>query len=413
MPPPAQAGPRPGVWSAFSFRDYRVLWLAGIAAIFTNDLRQLAAGFWLYQATGSAAQLGLLGGVQLVVQIPALLFGGTLADRLDRKWLVASTQGVGVVFVGGMAVLAASGALLPWHVYVATAVLSVTGVFGNPARSALIAVVVPAEHLGAAVASNIATAQLGTVAAPLAFAAVAEYVSLTAAFALATLIAIPAMVLPLLLRASARPEAPADGLSTLQRTWEGFTFVRGHELLPALYLLDMGVTVFTFYRQLYPVLADQLFGGGAGTVGLLTSANAAGSVAGSLAMLFLTRFRHTGRTVLFATAAYALALVPFALIGWLPVGMALIAIAGGMDAISVTARQLTVQLTTPDAMRGRALSIQTLAAQTANNIGTLEVGLASGLIGASRTLILGATVALAITGVAWRRARGLSTYEAP
>lgn len=401
------------MWSAFHFRDYRVLWLAMIAATFTNDLRLLAAGVWLYEETGSAAQLGLLGGVQLVVQIPALLFGGTLADRLDRKWLVIGTQAVGLVFVSAMALLAATDQLAPWHVYVATAVLAVTGVFGNPARSALIAVVVPVEHLGAAVASNIATVQLGTVAAPLAFAAVAEYVNLTAAFVLAAVIAVPAMVLPALLRVSARPQAPADGLSTIQRTWEGFSFVRTHQLLPALYLLDMGVTVFTFYRQLYPVLADQLFGGGAGTVGLLTSANAAGTVLGSFAMLFLTRYRHTGRTVLWATAVYALALVPFALVSWLPAGLLLIATLGGMDAISVTARQLTVQLTTPDSMRGRALSIQTLAAQTANNIGTLEVGLASGAIGATRTLLLGATVALTITGLAWRKARALTDYRAP
>jgi predicted MFS family arabinose efflux permease len=277
----------------------------------------------------------------------------------------------------------------------------------------LIAAVVPIEHLPAAVASNVATVQVGTVAAPLAFAGVAEFVSLTAAFVLAAVVAVPATLLPVLLKSQARPEAPADGLSTLQRTWQGFQFVRRHQLLPALYLLDMGVTVFTFYRQLYPVLADQLFEGGAGTVGLLTSANSLGTMVGSFAMLFMARFRHTGRVVLGATAVYALALIPFALIGWLPVGLLLIAVAGGTDAISVTARQMTVQLTTPDSMRGRALSIQTLAAQTANNMGTLEVGFASAAIGASRTLVLGGTVAIAITTLAWRKARGLTSYEAP
>jgi MFS transporter, ENTS family, enterobactin (siderophore) exporter len=270
-PSPSQV--RATAWSAFRFREYRVLWLAMIAAIFTNELRMLAAGVWLYQETGSAAQLGLLGGVQLVVQIPALLFGGTLADRLDRKWLVAGTQGVALVFVGGMAALAVIDALAPWHVYAATAVLSVTGVFGNPARSALIAAVVPVEHLQGAVASNVATVQVANVAAPLAFAFVVGSLNLTATFVLAALVSIPAAALPLLLRANARPEVPADGLSTLQRTWQGFLFVRQHELLPALYLLDMGVTVLTFYRQLYPVLADQLFQGDASTVGLLTSAN--------------------------------------------------------------------------------------------------------------------------------------------
>lgn len=216
-----------------------------------------------------------------------------------------------------------------------------------------------------------------------------------------------------MLRARAKPEAPADGLSTAQRTWDGFKFVRKHELLPALYLLDMGVTVLTFYRQLYPAVADQLFRGGAGTVGLLTSANSLGTMAGSFAMLFLAKYSHAGRIVLVATAAYALVLIPFAIVGWLLLGMLLIAMLGGMDAISVTARQLTVQFTTPDAMRGRALSIQTLAAQTANNIGTLEVGFASAAIGATRALIIRGAVTTAITAIAWRKARGLTSYEAP
>src|SRR5918994_1879483 len=94
-----------GTWSALAYPQYRLLWLGTIAAIVTSELRLVVTGVWLYEETGSAAQLGLLGLIQLVVQIPALLFGGTLADRLDRRKLVASTQAVGFVFVAGIAVL--------------------------------------------------------------------------------------------------------------------------------------------------------------------------------------------------------------------------------------------------------------------------------------------------------------------
>src|SRR5438094_10093934 len=111
--------------------------------------------------------------------------------------------------------------------------------------------------------------------------------------------------------------------------------------------------------------------------------------------------------VLIAHLVYALLLFPFALIHWLPVGLLLIAGLGGMDAITVTVRQATVQLTTPDEMRGRALSVQTLSAQTANNVGTLWVGMLSAVIGASSTLLLGGTASIAFTAYVWQRVKAV------
>lgn len=404
---------RRGTWSALAYRDYRVLWLATIASIVAQELRLQSTAFWLYDETGSAAQLGLLGLIQLFVQVPALLFGGTFADRWDRRWLVASTQAVSFLFVAGIAVLAIADQLAPWHIYVATAVLSVSSVFGNPARNALIAATVPREQLVDAVTTNWVTQQIATVAGPLAFAAVAEFVGLDATFVLGAAVALPSVLLPMLLRVSGVPEGRDEAGSVLQRTWEGLKFVRGHPLLPALYLLDTGVTVVSFYRQLFPVLADQLFGGGAGVVGLLTAANSAGAIGGSFVVLGLRRFKRTGLIVLIAHVIYALLLFPFALNPWLPLGMVLIAGLGGMDAISVTVRQATVHLTTPDAMRGRALSVLVLSAQTANNVGTIWVGMLSALIGASGTLLVGGASSLAFVGWAWGRVRGLREYRAP
>ena len=163
--------PRPlRLWSALEFRDYRVLWVSSIAWMLTQQLRLLVTAVWLFEATGSAAQLGLIGAIQLVVQIPALLFGGALADRIDRKLLMAGTQAVTFGVVAMLAVLASSGELDPWHVYLATAITSVTTVLGQPARSALTAVVVPRNYLMHAVATNNVTIQIGSIAAPLLFA---------------------------------------------------------------------------------------------------------------------------------------------------------------------------------------------------------------------------------------------------
>lgn len=415
--PPAPTEPsrrRTGTWSSLAYPQYRLLWAATVAAIVTSELRLVLTGVWLYEETGSAAQLGILGLIQLVVQIPALLFGGTLADRWDRRMLTAATQFVTLLFIGGMTALALLDWLVPWHVYVATAVLSVSSVFGNPARSALISATVPPEEMVDAVTTNFASQQIATVVAPLGFAALVRFADINAAFVLATLIAVPSVVLPLMMRIPRvdRPAARDEG-SLLRRTWEGLLYVRVHPLLPALYFMDTGMTIVSFYRQMYPVFADHLYGGGAVIVGLLTAANSVGAILGSFGVLWLRRVKRTGLMVLAAHLAYALLLFPFAVVTWLPLGLVLLAGLGAMDAVSVTVRQATVQLSTPDEMRGRALSVQTLSAQTANNVGTLWVGMLSAAIGASFTLLIGGGASLLFVGYVWQRVKAVREYRAP
>lgn len=415
MTQPPAVSRRRGTWSSLARPQYRILWAGTVAAIITSELRLVVTGVWLYDRTGSAAQLGILGLIQLVVQIPALLFGGTLADRLDRRLLTAGTQAITLLFIAAMTGLAVTDLLQPWHVYIATAVLSVSSVFGNPARSALISATVPPEEMVDAVTTSFASQQIATVVAPLGFAALAKFADLNAAFILCTLVAVPAVVLPMLLNVPSMPIASASsGDSLLKRTWEGLVYVRVHPLLPALYLMDTGVTVVSFYRQMYPVFADQLFDGGAVTVGLLTAANSIGAILGSFAVLWLRGVKRTGMLVLVAHFIYALLLFPFATIHWLPAGLVLLACLGGMDAITVTVRQATVQLSTPDEMRGRALSVQTLSAQTANNLGTLWVGMLSATpLGAMGTLLIGGVASLGFTGWVWQRVKAVREYRAP
>ena len=81
-------------WSALDYGDYRWLWAASVTWMLTQQLRLLVTAVWLFDETGSAAQLGIVGGVQLIVQVPALLYGGTMADRVDRKRLIAAMQAI-------------------------------------------------------------------------------------------------------------------------------------------------------------------------------------------------------------------------------------------------------------------------------------------------------------------------------
>ena len=401
-------------WSALAFRDYRMLWLSGVAQMVTMQMRMLVSGVWLYEVTGSGLQLGLLGVVQLVMQLPAILYGGALADQIDRKKLMAYTQLVSLALIGAMTVLAAGDNLRPWHIYAVTAILSVASTLGSPSRSALTANVVPRSHLMHAVALNTATFQVGAVAAPLAFAAAISYFEdYVYIFALTTIIALPSVALPLLIKVSGIPvDRQRDG-SMLSRMWDGFLYVKTHPILPGLYIMDIGVTIVSHYRQILPLFADKLFKGGAATVGILTAANSAGGILGTFSVLFLTRYRAKGMLVVYATLAYALLLIVFGFTTSLWLGVIILAGLGASDAVGMATRQTTVQLTTSDNMRGRAVSFSSVSAMTANNLGTFEVGFMSEAIGADKTLILGGAVGIVVVLIVWAMVRGIRDYRYP
>lgn len=375
-------------------------------------MRILVTAQWLFEATGSPAQLGLIGAVQLVVQIPALLWGGALADYMNRKHLVAVAHTVTLVVMLGMAFLSAAGLLTVWQVYIAIAITAATQVISQPAASALTPAVVPRRHIMLAITTDTATMNGGSILAPLLFAGVAEGAGLTAAFFVAAATAAPAAFLPLFIHARGQVEQAPEG-STVRRVWEGFLFVIRHPILPGLFLLDIGITVVSFYREILPVLAKGLFQGGAGAVGVLGSANSAGAVAGSFGALFFAGYRSKGMLVIYASLAYGLVLLLFSNSTTLWAGGITIALLGAADAVTVAIRQTTVTLTTPDHMRGRASAFLVLAAVTANNIGTLWVGLWSALIGETATMTMGGFLAVGATILIWRVWRPLRDYRYP
>jgi predicted MFS family arabinose efflux permease len=402
--------PRP--WDAFQNPDYRLLWGAGFSGSIVVWLRILVTAQWLLDVTGSAALVGFIGVVQLVVQIPALLWGGTLADRLDRKRVMALANAVTLGVMLTLGLLDLAGQLTPVLVYLGIALTAASQMFASPARSALVPAVVPEHQLMLAVSTDTASQNVAAIVGPLIFAGVALAFGLTTAFLVAAALSVPAVLLPLLISASGHA-AQRSGGSALAQTWDGFRYVSRHPILPGLFLLDTGITVASFYREILPVLAQGLFRGGAGATGLLGAANSAGAVAGSFLALLLSGYRAKGMLVLYATLAYGLLLLGFGTVTTLWLGAAMIAGLGAADAVTVAVRQTTVMLTTPDAMRGRAFSLMILAAQTANNVGTIWVGLWAGIIGAANTMVLGSVISVVATLVIWRWWRPIREYRSP
>ncbi|MEZ5557735.1 MAG: MFS transporter [Pseudomonadales bacterium] len=411
-PPHLPARPtRP--WHAFLYRDYRVLWAAMVTSAIVVWMRILSTSQWLLDETGSAVLVGMIGVVQLIVQVPALLWGGTLADRVDRKRLMALANGTTSIALLTLGFLNLNGALTPAMVYVGIALTAASQMLASPARSALVPIVVPERHLLLAASTDTASQNGAAIAGPLLFAAVALGAGLSATFLLAGVISLLSTALPLFIRARGIADGHAHDApsSAAAQTWEGLRYVSRHPILPGLFLLDAGITVASFYREILPVLALGLFAGGASATGMLGAANSTGAILGSFLALFLVGYRAKGMLVLYASFAYGFILFGFGMATTLWFGALMIAALGAADAVTVAVRQTTVMLTTPDNMRGRAFALMILAAQTANNVGTIWVGAWAASIGAANTMLLGGVISVLATALIWRFWRPIREFR--
>ena len=396
-------------WAAFAYRDFTMLWMGNVSATVTQQMRILVSAQWLYETTGSAAQLGLLGAVQLL-QMPVVLYGGALADNADRKKLMVMTQAVAFGMLLALTVLALSGGLETWHIFAVTGLSGMFNMIGSPARQAMVSRVVPRSHIAHAVSTNTATFQISGIVAPLLFIFMFEVFGAGAAFAVATSMAGVSVITPFFISVSGAPQGGTRpvGIGSIV---EGWRFVFSHKILPGLYLMDIGVTIVSFYRMLFPIFADQLYGLGAAGVGLLNIANSLGGVAGTIIVLRTATMKHKGKIVLVATMAYAILLFAFGINRIFLVGLVIVALLGAADAVGMVMRQTVVQLTTPDKLLGRASSAHSFSAMGANNIGQIEVGVMSGVIGAGNTMVLGGLVSVLVVMAIWQFMPGVKQYE--
>ena len=387
----------------FRYRDYRLLMVAIVGSSIVVWMRILGTSQWILDDTGSAFLVAVIGIVQLVVQFPITLWAGTLADHLDRKQLMSISHGITAITLLALGLCNAVDFLNPFFVYVGIAIMAATHMLASPAGSAMVAVIIPEKDLMPANSTETALRNIAAIVGPLLFAVIASTLGLTWVFLAGGLITAVAALAPSLIRAVGKSVKPDqhEQQSQFALTLEGLRYTAKHPILPGLFLLDAGITTASFYREILPVLALGLFAGGASATGMLGSANSTGAIAGSFVALLLISFRAKGMLVLYASFAYGFFLFGFGLTNSLLIGIIMIALLGAADAVTVTVRQTTIMLTTPDYMRGRAFALMVLAAQTANNVGTIWVGTWAGLIGASNTMVMGGIIAIAMTALIW------------
>jgi MFS family permease len=315
-------------------RDLRTLVAGQVVSVLGTQMTTVAVPYQVYKLTDSSLDVGLVSLATLVPVLAGSLIGGTIA---------------------GLAVNATGRPAL-WPLFVCPALAGGLGTFEDSALGAVIPNLVRRSEVPAASAVFQAIFQLGLIAGPalsgllLASAGVRFVYWTDAATFGAGLVAALAI----------SPQLPAGGGQRpgLRSVLDGIRFARRHQAIQGAFLIDLGATVFGLPRALFPALAATVFRGGPATLGLLYAAPGAGALAGTLTTGWAGRVRRQGRAVIIAVIIWGLAIACFGLTARLPAALALLAVAGWADVISAVFRSAIVQLSVPDALRGRLTGLQ-------------------------------------------------------
>ena len=395
---------------AFRYRDFCLMWLGACASTIGTFVQQFAQSWLIYDLTKDPFYLGL---DLFLGQLPVILFslvGGVFADRMDRRKMLLSSQYIQMTCAFILTALFLAHTVKVWHILSLSFVVGLGQSFGGPAYSALLPTLVPAEDLSNAIAMNTIQFNLARVLGPtlggLAYATLGP----TWCFALNG-VSFLAVILSLMMIHV--KFVPAKSKETILKSMsEGIAFILQREGLAALVFLAFSTTLLGFsLTGFLPVIVRTVFQGGPRTYQLLLVCSGAGSIVGALIVAASERLKEHGRVALLTLLALGTAIVGFAMSRWLPLSCVLIFISGAAIMASASLMLSLVQLIVSEQMRGRVMSVYSLAFRAGIPLGSLALGKLIPIFGITAALGGSGILLIAITLIFLIVMRSVATFQ--
>ena len=395
---------------------FRRLWFGLGVNNLGAQITAVVVALQIYQITGSSFSVGMLGGFSLVPLVVMGLYGGAIADAMDRRKLMLWSSGGQACCSAVLLAQALLDLRSVWLLYLVVAVQS--GLFAviSPARQATIPRLVGLDQLPAANALSQLSWSLGMTLGPLLGGFLVYLQGFPLAYA-ADLLTFIAGLYAVFRLPPVPPEGATGERAGFKSVVEGLRYLRGRKVVLMTFLVDLNAMIFGMPRALFPAIAGAFFAGGAGTVGLLNAAPAAGAFIGATFSGGLTRVRRQGLAVLIAVFVWGLAITAFGFTHVLWVGLALLAVAGAADMVSAVFRMTILQSDTPDALRGRLQGVFVVVVVGGPRIGDVEAGTVASIWGERVSVVSGGllcmlgVVVLAVLVPSFARYRAPTTPE--
>ncbi|MFC5219115.1 MFS transporter [Streptomyces coerulescens] len=388
--------------------DFRRLWLAGLVTTFGSFLTFVALPVQIKELTGSAAAVGAIGAVELVPLIVFGLYGGALADALDKRGLILWTE-------VGQGVLSAAllvNALLPepavWPLYVVAALSSALVSVQRPALDSLWPRIVAHDHLPAAASLNALRWTVGGVAGPALAGVVVAYAGLGWAYAadLLTFVVSVVLIIPL----ASSPAAHEAAKPSLKAIAEGARYAWGRKELLGTYAIDLAAMFLAMPLAVLPFLADEL--DAEWSLGLMYAAVPFGSLLVSVSSGWTGRIHRHGRMVVLAAALWGVAVAGAGVVDNVWLVLLFLTVAGGCDMVSGLFRGVMWNQTIPDELRGRLAGIELLSYSVGPTLGQVRSGGFAAWWGVRASVWSGGLLCVGAVGLLALCLPKLMTYDA-
>lgn len=397
--------------SPFRHRDFALYWVGQCVSQVGTFVELTATTYLLYAITGSPVLLGIGGLVRGLPILLLALFGGALADRIDRKRLLLVTQCSQVVTSLILGTLVITGAVTFWHIYLIGLVNATLSAFDAPARNSFYPLLIPRADFQNAVTLSSIILRLSTLLGP-AVAGVLIATSGPATPFFVNAVSYFAIIGALLrIRTDVRPAA-GPRASLRSAAWSGLRYARRSAILPLVLGTEAALSVFGHNTALITIFARDVLHVGPEGLGLLLSAVGGGAIAGSLVLVASGDVRRKGLVMVAAGLLYAVALLGFARSTSFSVSLGVLFVLGTADAFWGAMRSTIVQLAATDAYRGRMMALVTVASRGLTSAGQLETGALVALVGAPVAALLNGTLvgaAVLAAGLSSPRLRAFRT----
>ncbi|HEX6230970.1 MAG TPA: MFS transporter [Actinomycetota bacterium] len=383
-------------------RDFRRIWLGMLVSELGYQFALVATYVQVTELTGQPAAVGAIGLFGFVALVIGTIVGGTFVDAYDRRTILIFSQMGYMVGSGALLAGALHGHPPVAVVYGAVALIAAVSAIDLPTRSAMTPRLVTREHLPSALALTQVVWNGTALLGPALAGVVIARLGLAWAYAIdvVTYVAMLAAAISIGRLPPDRTTRTTGGLAAVR---EGLAYLRGRRVLQSTFAIDIVAMVFGMPRALFPILVVTQFGRGAGVVGLLFAAPAVGAVVGALTTGWVGRVRHQGRAVIWAVVVWGAGIAAFGLVGdnlWL--ALFLLAVAGAADVISAVFRNVILQLSVPDSLRGRLSGFHILVVTGGPRLGDLEAGLVAQAFTPTVSVVSGGLLCMAGAGVlAW------------
>jgi MFS family permease len=376
-------------------RPFLLFWLARVFSAIAFQISAVAVGWQVYELTGSAFKLGMVGLAQFLPMVILTLAAGHVADRYDRRFIVRVCQFIQSCAAFILAFGSLGAGLHIAGIFSAVALIGAARSFENPTMAALLPGLVTPQLLPKAAALTSSAVQTAFIVGPalggLLYAA-GPIVPYSVAASLFFLAGIFSGIIRLE-RTPAR-SVPAG----FRSVFSGITFIRSHPAVLGAISLDLFAVLLGGATALLPIYARDILHTGVWGLGLLRSAPAVGALVTSLVLARYPLNHRVGRIMFRAVIVFGLATTVFAVSTSLVLSIVALMTLGAADVFSVVIRMTLVQLATPDEMRGRVSAVNALFVGTSNQLGEFESGVTAALFGTIPAVLIGGigTIAIAV-----------------